>query len=97
MSEPKFEDALNKLEKIVEEMAAGDVTLDESLKKYEEGIKLSRFCLKKLEDAEKKIEILQKGTDGKVTRKKFSPRDTGAAAGERQQAIGDETGGELPF
>ncbi|MDP8263433.1 MAG: exodeoxyribonuclease VII small subunit [Candidatus Ancaeobacter aquaticus] len=73
MKEIKFEDALQNLETIVGDMEAGELSLDESLKKYEEGIKLSRFCLKKLDEAEKKIEMLQKGLDGKVKKKKFVP------------------------
>lgn len=97
MSEPKFEDALKKLEKIVAEMESGEIPLDESLKRYEEGIKLSRFCLKKLEEAEKKIEILQKGLDGKVTKKKFKPEaaENNPPAGEpqRKKAVSEE----LPF
>ena len=100
MSEQKFEDALKKLEKIVEEMEAGELSLDESLKRYEEGITLSRFCMKKLEDAEKKIEILHKGLDGKITKKKFKPQaggDTPVVDEGRQSANKQDTGGELPF
>lgn len=56
--EIKFEKALDQLEKIVEALEAGDLTLDEALKRYEEGVKLSRACTKKLGEAEKKIETL---------------------------------------
>ena len=66
MAEIKFEDALKKLEDIVEELESGDVPLDKSLAKYEEGVKLVRLCQKKLEQAKKKIEILVKGKDGKI-------------------------------
>jgi exodeoxyribonuclease VII small subunit len=98
MSEPKFEDALKKLEKIVQEMEGAELSLDDSLKKYEEGIKLSRLCLNKLEETQKKIEILQKGADGKSAKKKFRPQ-----AGENAQPAEDRpvptqgSGGELPF
>ena len=60
MAEQNFEKALNKLEKIVEELENGDLPLDEALKKYEEGVKLAGFCSKKLEAAQKKVEILIK-------------------------------------
>lgn len=60
MPEIKFEQALQDLEKLVESMEGEELSLEEAMKKYEEGIKLSRICLKKLERAEKKIEILKK-------------------------------------
>ena len=59
MPEVKFEDALKKLEKIVEELEAGDLSLDEALKKYQDGIELSRLCAQRLEGAKKKIEVLR--------------------------------------
>ena len=58
MAEMKFEEALKRLEKIVEELEDGSLSLDDSLDKYEEGIKLSKACAKKLEVARKKVEIL---------------------------------------
>ena len=61
MPKEKFEDALNKLEKIVSKLEEGDIPLEESLKLFEEGIRLSRFCNQKLDEAEKKVEILLKG------------------------------------
>lgn len=62
----KFEDILSKLESIVEMLEKGDLTLEESLSAYEEGIKLSRMCLKQLDEAERKIEILTKGENGSL-------------------------------
>ncbi len=56
--EPKFEKALERLEEIVEALEGGNMPLDEALKKYEEGVKLSRLCVKKLEQAETKVELL---------------------------------------
>ena len=50
-----FEDAINKLESIVEHFESGDLPLEEMIKQYEEGTSLAKFCLKKLEDAENKI------------------------------------------
>lgn len=60
MADIKFEDALKKLEKIVEDLEKGDLTLDEALKKYQEGIELSRACSQRLESAKKKIDVLVK-------------------------------------
>jgi exodeoxyribonuclease VII small subunit len=64
MPKEKFEDALNKLEKIVSKLEEGDIPLEESLKLFEEGIRLSRFCNQKLDEAEKKVEILLKNKEG---------------------------------
>lgn len=64
MAEIKFEDALKKLEKIVEDLEKGDLSLDEALKKYQEGIELSRLCMQRLEGAKKKIDILAKNRKG---------------------------------
>ena len=55
-----FEKALKQLEEIVNKLESGDLGLEDSLELFEEGIKLSRFCSKKLELAEKKIEMLTK-------------------------------------
>jgi exodeoxyribonuclease VII small subunit len=66
MAEKKFEAALTRLEDIVQELEKGDIPLDQSLKLFEEGIKLSRICNKRLEDAERKVEILMKDKDGAI-------------------------------
>ncbi len=65
-----FEDDLKKLQKIVEELSGGKLTLGESLKKYEEGIKLAQSCSQALEDAQRKVESLMK-KDGKYALDKF--------------------------
>ena len=64
MAEMKFEDALKKLEKIVEELESGKFSLDDSLKRYEEGVRLSRLCHKTLQSAQKKVELLTKKGQG---------------------------------
>lgn len=64
MAEIKFEDALKKLEKIVEDLEKGDLSLDEALKKYQEGIELSRACAQRLDSAKKKIDLLVKNKKG---------------------------------
>jgi exodeoxyribonuclease VII small subunit len=64
METVKFEEALKRLEKIVSDLEGGDLTLDLALKKYEEGVKLAHECTKKLQQVEKKIEVLSKELDG---------------------------------
>lgn len=64
MAEIKFEEALKKLEKIVTDLEKGDLTLDEALKKYQEGIELSRACSARLESARKKVEVLSRNKKG---------------------------------
>ena len=65
-----FEEDLKKLQKIVEELASGKITLGESLKKYEEGIKIVQSCSQALSDAQRKVELLMK-KDGKFSLEKF--------------------------
>ncbi len=67
---PAFEEDLKKLQKIVEDLASGKLNLGESLKKYEEGVKLAQSCSVLLSDAQRKVEILMK-KDGKFTLEKF--------------------------
>lgn len=71
MSEMKFEKAMSRLEKIVEELERGDLDIDKSLEIFEEGIKMSRVCSKKLNEAEAKIEKLTKGKKGEITTELF--------------------------
>ncbi len=68
-NEVSFEEALKELEDIAQKLEGGDLGLDESIAAFERGIQLSRFCHDKLEEAEKKIEILQKGDDKKIRKK----------------------------
>jgi exodeoxyribonuclease VII small subunit len=58
MSKEKFEVMLARLEEIVRRMEAGEMTLEESLVAFEEGIKLSRACARTLDEAQRKVEIL---------------------------------------
>ncbi|HEY6874449.1 MAG TPA: exodeoxyribonuclease VII small subunit [Geobacteraceae bacterium] len=71
MAVEKFETALKKLEDVVRRLEGGDLSLDDSLKAFEEGVKLSGFCSKKLNEAEKRVELLLKQKDGTFTREKF--------------------------
>jgi exodeoxyribonuclease VII small subunit len=85
MADMKFEDAMKKLEKIVGELEDGNLSLDEALEKYEEGIRLSKMCARKLEVAKKKVEILLKSDDGSVELKPFSEKDEGEAEEARRK------------
>ena len=75
MAEKKFETALARLEEIVGELEKGDIPLEQSLKLFEEGIKLSRICNKRLEEAERKVEILIKDKDGVVRAEPFAEEE----------------------
>lgn len=71
MAEIKFEEALKKLEKIVQDLEKGDLLLDEALKKYQEGIELSRLCSQRLDNAKKRIELLVKNKQGEFELRPF--------------------------
>ncbi len=70
----KFEDALKRLEKIVSELEGGKLTLEEAVKRYEEGIKLSLLCSKTLEAAKRKVEVLMK-KEGVLNEPHFETKD----------------------
>jgi exodeoxyribonuclease VII small subunit len=71
---PKFEDCLQRLEKIVDELEKGDLPLEQALKLFEEGMELSNSCRKELESAEGKVEILLK-QNGKIQVEPFEPNE----------------------
>ena len=79
MAALKFEDALARLETIVSELEKGDLPLNDSLKMFEEGIKLSKTCLKMLDDAERRVEIMVQDKDGKKRVEAFSIEDEGTS------------------
>ncbi len=62
----RFEEALEQLEKVVERLESGELSLEESLAAFEEGVRLVKFCNQKLTEVEKKIELLVKDKDGKL-------------------------------
>lgn len=82
MAGVKFEQAMARLEAIVTELEKGDLPLDESLRIFEEGIRLSKNCLKVLEDAERKIEVLVQDKNGKKQLRAFSPGDDDHVEGD---------------
>jgi len=65
-----FEDEIKRLQKIVDELSSGKLTLGESLKKYEEGKKLAQSCSAILNEAQRKVELLMK-KEGKFSLEKF--------------------------
>jgi exodeoxyribonuclease VII small subunit len=79
MPKKTFEDAMAQLERIVQELESGDLPLEKALKKFEEGVRLSKFCFDKLEETEKKITVLTKDNAGNIKEEAFSsdPGDTG--------------------
>ena len=74
MKELSFEEALKRLEKIAEDLENDDVSLDVSLKHYEEGIRLIGLCNKKLEEAKKKVDVLVKKEGKKFQLKDFDEK-----------------------
>ena len=73
MAKQTFENAMKRLETIVEDLESGELTLDQALKKFEEGVKLSKFCSSKLDEAERKVSILQKNEQGGIEAEPFYP------------------------
>ena len=69
---PKFEECLQRLEKIVDELETGNVSLEQALKLFEEGTQLSSSCRKELEEAEGRVEILLK-QNGKLQAEPYEP------------------------
>jgi exodeoxyribonuclease VII small subunit len=72
---PDFETALKKLEEIVKKLENGELSLDSALELFEEGVKLSRFCHSKLEEAERRVEILLKNDSGQLRAVPFESED----------------------
>ena len=72
MSDITFEEALGRLERIVDQLEAGHLGLEESLKVFEEGVALARRCGKYLEEAEKRIELLTKDESGLLKTEPFA-------------------------
>ncbi|MBN1227326.1 MAG: exodeoxyribonuclease VII small subunit [Deltaproteobacteria bacterium] len=74
MKEKKFEDAMKELEDIVKRLESGDLPLEDSIKTFEQGISLSKYCFNKLEEAEKRVSMLVK--DGvRIKQEPFDLKD----------------------
>lgn len=86
--EPKeieFETALKKLEGIVEKLENGDLSLEEALKQYEEGVRMAEVCTKKLTEAEKKVEVLMKTNPGKFKTVPFEEKSEDGPAKSKKR------------
>ncbi|MFQ5549565.1 MAG: exodeoxyribonuclease VII small subunit [Woeseia sp.] len=70
-----LEKALADLEALVDELESGDLPLEQAMKKFEQGIKLTRSCQKALKDAEQKVEILLKSAGGEESLKRFDAQE----------------------
>ncbi len=81
--EPRFEEALERLETIASSLEDGDLTLDQSLGLFEEGVRLTRLCASRLDEAQKRIELLTRSEDGVLQTTPFDAPDgeDGAAPG----------------
>ncbi|MDJ0986406.1 MAG: exodeoxyribonuclease VII small subunit [Desulfobacterales bacterium] len=75
MAPKTFEQSMKQLEKIVQELEDGDLPLEKAIKKFEEGIKLTRFCSTKLDETEKKVSVLLKNAEGQLVAKPFQSED----------------------
>lgn len=87
MAQRSFEKDLERLEQVVKDLEEGDLTLDDSLKRFEEGVRLARACEKALADAEKRIEILSRDTEGNLV---AEPLDADSEDGEEEVSAADD-------
>ncbi len=71
-----FEDSMTQLEKIVENLEDGNLPLETAIKKFEEGVRLSKFCFDKLDETEKKVSLLLQDQNGNIFEKPFSNSDS---------------------
>ncbi len=75
-AEANFEQAMKRLEEIVEQMESGELPLEDLIVRYEEGMKLVKVCQERLSSAEQRIEIITRNSAGKPAVKKFEPAAT---------------------
>ena len=99
MSEKSFERSLAELEKIVEKMEEGGLSLNDSLSLFEKGVKLARFLREELDKAEKKITILLKDEKGGIKENPFSLLEEDESSEEPESEENPDSGDdeELPF
>jgi exodeoxyribonuclease VII small subunit len=71
----KFEDAIQRLEEIVREIEDNGLSLEESIKIFQEGMELAAACNKKLDEAERKISVIMKGEEGSLVEEDFVPEE----------------------
>ena len=75
MVQKTFEQSIKQLEQIVQELEDGDLHLEKALKKFEEGMKLTKLCSEKLDETEKKVSILLKNSEGLIAERPFMSED----------------------
>ena len=92
-AELNFEGAIDRLEKIVEQMESGKLPLEDLIVRYEEGMNLVKICQERLANAEQKIEIIARDSAGKPVIKEFEPADR--AAPGKPVAESDSTNDEI--
>jgi len=90
---PSFEDAIERLEGIVDELEGGALTLEESIARYEEGMKLSKHLARALDQAEKRIERLTEDAEGVKT----EPLESGPLESDERSSEDTPAEGKLPF
>lgn len=81
MGEPTFEEALSQLEALVARLEAGDLPLEKALRAFEDGVRLTRLCAARLEDAERRVHLLTRTPEGKEQEVPFDPGNEGQAHG----------------
>ena len=71
MPKQSFEKALEQLERIVETLESNELSLDKALAKFEEGMKLSQYCAKQLDETERKISLIMENSEGGMKKEPF--------------------------
>ena len=97
--EKTFEASLNQLETIVKQLEAGDLSLEDSLKLFEKGVALSRECRERLTEAERRIEILMKDSDGNPSVSELDPKTLRNEGSDKasKRIVFSEDGDDQPF
>jgi exodeoxyribonuclease VII small subunit len=93
-AEPNFEGAMDRLEKIVEQMESGKLPLEDLIVRYEEGMKLVKTCQERLANAEQKIEIITRNSAGKAVVQEFEPAQE-AGPSEKTAVESESTDDEI--
>ncbi len=94
---PKFEEGLAGLEKLVDELENGDLGLDEALKRFEKGVKLSAQLQAALEGAQRKVEKLAQGSDGEARLEPFDDDEAEAEVAAPKKAKAKKPGQDTLF
>jgi len=81
MEELSFEEALKRLEELVAKLEAGDLSLEQALEAFEEGVRLSRLCSQRLNEAQKRVSILLRNQEGALEERPF---DLGDVLGNKE-------------